>query len=125
VDYFPSTNMFPKDLNLGNSNLYFTWYALFKEHGAPLVPMSSLPSSPSSFLEAIEFIHYSRDRPIGGQIIKKWVAREGVVRQQPAGTGWFKKDIDDQLRSKRIMLRMPQIEMDKFIDQILKEQGRK
>jgi hypothetical protein len=35
--FFPfSYEYIQKDLNLGNSNLYFTWYAWFKEHGAPL-----------------------------------------------------------------------------------------
>ena len=111
-----------KDLFLGNSNLYFTWYALFKEYGAPLVPMSRppLPTSHALFMEAIELIHYSHDRgkqPMSGQITKKWIAREGVVRQQPAGRGWLKKDGQP---SKRI----PEAEMDKLVDQILKERAR-
>jgi hypothetical protein len=54
-----------KDLSLGSSNLYFTWYALFKEHGAPLVPMSPLPMSHASFMEAIE---------LNDKIRKKWIA---------------------------------------------------
>ena len=54
---------------------------------------------------------------MSGRITKKWIAR-GVVRQQPAGTGWLKKDGQ---RSKRI----PEAEMDSLIDQILKERARK
>jgi serine/threonine protein kinase len=120
--FFPfSYEYVRKDLNLGNSNLYFTWYALFKEHGAPLVPMSPLPTSHASFMEAIELIHYSWEQgkqPMSCLITKKWIAREGVVRQQPAGTGWLKKD---GRRSKRVS----QAEMDEIVDQILKERAQK
>ena len=56
--FFPfSYEYVHKDLNLGCSNLYFTWYTLFKEYGAPLVLMSPLPTSHTSFMEAIEDIH--------------------------------------------------------------------
>lgn len=110
-----------KDLFLGNANLYFTWYTLFKEHGVPLVPMSPLPTSHASFMEAIELIQHSHDRgkePMYALITKMWIAREDVVRQQPAGTGWLKKNGQ---RSKRI----PEAEIDKLVDQILKERARK
>lgn len=110
-----------KDLNLGCSNLYFTWYALFKEYGAPLVPMSPLPTSHALFMEAIEVTHYSWDRgkqPMSGCITKRWIVREDVVRQQPAGTGWLKKD-------GRWSKRIPQAEMDEIVDQILKERTHK
>jgi hypothetical protein len=46
-------------------------------------------------MEAIKLIHYSQDQgkpPMFSQITKKWIAREGVVQQQPAGMGWLKKD---------------------------------
>ena len=110
-----------KDLFLGNANLYFTWYTLFEEHGVPLVPMSPLPTSHASFMEAIELIQHSHDRgkePMYALITKMWIAREDVVRQQPAGTGWLKKNGQ---RSKRI----PEAEIDKLVDQILKERARK
>lgn len=107
-----------KDLFLGNANLYYTWYTLFKEHGAPLLPMSPLPAFHAQFMEAIELIHYSQDRgsrTMSSLITKKWIAREGVIRQQPAGTNWSKEG--DRLQSKRI----PDVEMNELVDQILKE----
>jgi hypothetical protein len=55
---------------------------------------------------------------MSGCITERWVAKEGVVRQQPAGTGWLKKD---GRRSKRI----PQAEMDEIVDQILEERVQK
>ena len=83
--------------------------------------MSPLPTSHASFMEAMEFTHYSGDRekhPMSGCITKRWIAREGVVRQQPAGTGWLKKD-------GRWSKRIPQAEMDEIVDQILKERAHK
>ncbi|KAF8815086.1 hypothetical protein BYT27DRAFT_7313041 [Phlegmacium glaucopus] len=110
-----------KDLFLGSANIFPTWYALFKQHGGPLVPMSPLPTYQARFMEAIELIHYSWERgvkPMSSLITKRWLAREGAVRQQPAGTGWLKDG--NSLQSKRV----PEAEMDELVNQILKELGR-
>jgi len=50
-------------------------------------------------------------------IAKRWIAKEGVVRQQPPGTGWLKKD--DGVPSKRFS----EAEMDEIVNQILKERA--
>jgi hypothetical protein len=49
-----------KGLFLGNSNLYFSCYALFIERAPPIVPMTLLPKCHALFMEVINLIHYSR-----------------------------------------------------------------
>ena len=110
-----------KDLFLGNSNLYPTWYALFKDFGAPLVPMSPLPRFHALFMEAIELIHQSADREaenVSVLFTKMWIEREGITRQGPAGTGWLKQG--NRLRSKRIA----PTENDELVQCALKVLGR-
>jgi Phosphotransferase enzyme family len=120
--FFPfSYEYVAKDFFLGNSNLYFSWYALFKEHAAPMIPMALQPRCHALFMEAINLIHYSRERErrtVPALVTKKWLAREGVVRKEPAGTGWVKQA--GSPRSKRLS----PAEMDILEKEALRDLGR-
>jgi hypothetical protein len=120
--FFPfSYEYITKDFFLGNSNLYFSWYALFKERAAPMVPMTSLPRCHALFMEGINLIHYSRERErctVPALITKKWLAMEGIVRKEPTGTGWMKQA--GSPRSKRLS----SAEMDMLEEEALRALGR-
>ncbi|KJA26751.1 hypothetical protein HYPSUDRAFT_132318, partial [Hypholoma sublateritium FD-334 SS-4] len=113
---------FPFSYEYVCSNLYPTWYALFKDLGAPLVPMSPLPRFHALFMEASELIHRSREkgaRTVSALFTRMWIEREGIIRQEPAGTGWLKHD-GNSPQSKRIT----PAESDELVECVLKALGR-
>lgn len=81
-----------KDTLLGSSNLSFSWYSLFKERTAFLVPEGECHRK---LIKAMGIIPQSKDktmtRNVSVQFKAKWIERERVKMSVDIRRGWFEK----------------------------------
>ena len=88
-----------KDCQLGLENLSFSWYALFKERTAHLLPEGECHDK---LTRARRIIDESRKRVmtrnVGVRFQQRWVARFGVKRSLDGRCGWVRKAGLESLR---------------------------
>jgi hypothetical protein len=81
-----------KDCQLGLENLSFSWYALFKERTAHLLPDGECHDK---LMRALRIIDESKKRvmtrSVGVRLQQRWVARSGVERSMDGRCGWVRK----------------------------------
>ncbi|KAL8725081.1 MAG: hypothetical protein Q9166_007575 [cf. Caloplaca sp. 2 TL-2023] len=81
-----------KDAHLGSSNTYFSWYALFKQRTAPLLPVAQLSQSQMLFMQVMDLIKQLRfkqqKRNVGALFREKWFQRERLVPGAFLWSGW-------------------------------------
>lgn len=92
--FFPfAFESFYKDLVLGSSNLYFSWYRLFKDQTARFIP-KPLPEAQGKLLKALDMVLQANARPqtrnVGRFVQRKWIAREKLVRSEDILLGWIR-----------------------------------
>ncbi|KAI1777021.1 hypothetical protein F4818DRAFT_408857, partial [Hypoxylon cercidicola] len=82
-----------KDTLLGSSNLWFSWYSLFKEQTAALLPQGKIHEK---LIKALGAIARSKDltRPknVGVRVRAKWIKRERLRMSPDARHGWVRED---------------------------------
>lgn len=81
-----------KDTVLGSSNLFFSWYTMFKAQTAHLLPQAE---GHEKLVKALRIIDES-DRRHGGRTVgmrvqEKWVRREQVEESANPRQGWIRK----------------------------------
>ncbi|KAI9783633.1 MAG: hypothetical protein M1816_001224 [Peltula sp. TS41687] len=90
-----------KDALLGGSNLYFTWYTLFKQRTASSLPATGLPDCGMPFKQALDLVYQSlykrRTRNCGALFRAKWIEREQLMPGPSlwSGCGWSQKDLSN------------------------------
>lgn len=81
-----------KDTVLGTSNLSFSWYSLFKERTAHLLPQGECHTK---LIKALRIISESKERTmtrnVGVRIKAKWAAREEIELSPDVRKGWVRK----------------------------------
>lgn len=99
-----------KDALLGSSNLYFTWYALFKTRTAELVPIMQLSEPEKLLVQVLDQIHQAftktHTRNVGALFRKKWIEREQLVPGKFLWPGWVRRTYgkeDNQLLENEIL----------------------
>lgn len=107
-----------KDARLGSANLLFSWYKLFKEKTADLVPRGE---AHEKAIAALGVIARSNVRAIrgngGGRFREKWFARERLEMSADVRLGWIRqKDAGD-------VTPFTTAEQDEIETEILKELG--
>lgn len=89
-----------KDTLLGSSNLSLSWYSLFKERTAFLLPTEECHSK---LVKAIRIIAQSKDkrmtRNVGVRFKTKWIERERVKMSPVVRHGWVREDGVEGIRS--------------------------
>ncbi|KAM5350958.1 hypothetical protein ACJ41O_003681 [Fusarium nematophilum] len=87
-----------KDTFLGLQNLSFSFYSLYKEMTAHLIPTTG-PSSGEAHLKLIRAVRLAKlskkrkmKRQVGAQVQKKWLEREKVELASDVRRGWVRKD---------------------------------
>lgn len=72
-----------KDLVLGSSNLYFSWYRAFKNQTVRFLPAAPLRDAHERLMELLHLIIRAREREeddaVGAFIQKRWIGREKLV----------------------------------------------
>ncbi|KAF6810066.1 aminoglycoside phosphotransferase [Colletotrichum musicola] len=81
-----------KGAMLGSANLLFSWYELFKEKTADLVPRGEAPEKMIAALGVIGRCN-ARVVPgnVGGRFREKWFARERLERSPDVRRGWIRQ----------------------------------
>jgi hypothetical protein len=92
--FFPFAYEFgSKDTFLGSENLFFTWYSLFKERAARLLPEGECHTK---LIMAIGIVVQSRERAMKGNVGKhireRWIERERVKLSADVRRGWVRED---------------------------------
>ncbi|GES64577.1 hypothetical protein ATEIFO6365_0009006600 [Aspergillus terreus] len=92
--FFPFVfESFYKDLALGNANLDFPWYRLFKDQTAQFIP-KPLPGVQESLLRALDMVLKARARAstrnVGKLIQRKWIEREQLVQSDEISLRWVR-----------------------------------
>ncbi|KAG2418698.1 hypothetical protein HFD88_001799 [Aspergillus terreus] len=92
--FFPFVfESFYRDLALGNANLDFPWYRLFKDQTAQFIP-KPLPGGQESLLRALDMVLKARARAstrnVGRLIQRKWIEREQLVQSDEISLGWVR-----------------------------------
>ncbi|KAJ9645997.1 hypothetical protein H2199_003040 [Coniosporium tulheliwenetii] len=81
-----------KDSVLGSSNLYFSWYTLFKQRTAALVPAHRFSEA---LIRVVDLIYRSRERQmtknVGELVRQRWIEREKLVRGPSVRDGWVRR----------------------------------
>lgn len=87
-----------KDSLLGRENQCFGWYTLFKQLAFDL-----LPQGPEGFMRAVDLAHEScmrgMTRDVGVAVRKKWIEREGLVRNEEVWRGW-KRRVEREMKDR-------------------------
>ncbi|KAH6847419.1 hypothetical protein B0I37DRAFT_430962 [Chaetomium sp. MPI-CAGE-AT-0009] len=87
-----------KDTVLGSSNLWFTWYSLFKEQTAMLIPNEE---GHGKLIKALRIIAGSKDATmpnnVGVRVAAKWIKRERLRMSPDVKYGWVREDGAGQL----------------------------
>ncbi|RKU43199.1 hypothetical protein DL546_005720 [Coniochaeta pulveracea] len=91
--FFPFAYEFGlKDCLLGSSNLSFTWYSLFKERAAALLPEGE---SHDKLIKALRIIAQSKDlgrpRNVGVRFQARWRERERLELSSDPRRGWVRQ----------------------------------
>lgn len=86
-----------KDSLLGSSNTCYSWYSLFKQRTAPLLPVEQMPRSRMLFMQAMALIqqlgkHKSKQKKNVGILFReKWIRREQLVLGASLWSGWVRR----------------------------------
>ncbi|KAK3290783.1 uncharacterized protein B0H64DRAFT_368251 [Chaetomium fimeti] len=82
-----------KDTVLGSSNLWFSWYSLFKEQTAMLIPKEE---GHEKLIKALRIIAASKDarmpKNVGVRVAAKWIKRERLRMSPDVRHGWVRED---------------------------------
>lgn len=78
-----------KDYSLGNANLYYDWYLLFKEKTRCMIPTGDVSEK---FIRAVQLIVESKNRQwkrnVSAEFRRRWIQRQGLVLSDKATVGW-------------------------------------
>ncbi|KAH6619751.1 hypothetical protein B0J18DRAFT_434914 [Chaetomium sp. MPI-SDFR-AT-0129] len=92
--FFPFAYEFGlKDTMLGSSNLWFSWYSVFKEQTATLLPKQE---AHEKLIKALGIIEGSKEstrlKDVGVRIRGKWIKRERLRMSPDVRCGWVRED---------------------------------
>ncbi|KAB8079716.1 hypothetical protein BDV29DRAFT_187044 [Aspergillus leporis] len=94
---------FHKDFLLGNSNLDYSWYRLFKDQMPRFLPLNSLVDAHKSLLKVL--------------VQRKWIQREQLIRGSNISSGWIRNPEVDEVK------RFPKNDYMQMESSVLKEWG--
>lgn len=84
-----------KDSLLGSSNLYYSWYALFKQRALHQLEFNRLPPCQLSLMQAVNIISESRmrnmKRNVGLLTRMRFIEREQLIQGPSISDGWIRK----------------------------------
>ncbi|KAK6516226.1 hypothetical protein TWF506_006135 [Arthrobotrys conoides] len=108
-----------KDHILGSSNLYFSWYSLFKSRTRCLLPAHK---STEAIIQAVDIIMSSRKRRmtknVGVLLREKFLIRENLVKGEELAGGWVRQaDAGDTIQYTKQ-------DNDELLENVLKGLGR-
>ncbi|KAK0655715.1 hypothetical protein B0T16DRAFT_384537 [Cercophora newfieldiana] len=82
-----------KDTLLGSSNMSFSWYSLFKERAAALLPAGEVQGKLIKALSAIAYSNLqAMPKNVGVRVQAKWRVRERLVMPSNCTRGWVRED---------------------------------
>lgn len=110
-----------KDSLLGSSNLYYSWYALFKQRAVHQLVFNQFPPCQLSLMQAIDIIYESwrrkSKRNVGVLTRTRFIQREQLMRGPSISDGWIRK------RNARDIRKYTAEDNEKLEEDVLRELG--
>lgn len=119
--YPPSYEYGLKDPLLGSSNLFYSWYSLFKQRVMDQLYLNHLPQCQLLLMQAVDVIHESwkrkANRNVGVRTSIKFIEREQLERGPSICDGWVRKPGAQNIK------KYTSKDTDKLEEEVLKELG--